>query len=31
MVPGQHKKKSLHESRTLKASRYVGCGVARDG
>lgn len=31
MVPGQHKKKSLHESRTLKDSRYVGCGVARQG
>lgn len=31
MVPGQHKKKSLHESCTLKDSRYVGCGVAREG
>lgn len=31
MVPCQHKKKSLHESRTLKDSRYVGCGVAREG
>ena len=31
MVPGQHKKKILHESRTLKDSRYVRCGVAREG